>query len=77
MGKVGTRQVNACKHKINKCYQNKSLIKEYTCLPQLLVATQILQTLALGSSQMAPRLPVTDKLSKHKCMQANNENKLK
>jgi len=52
------------------------MIKKYTCLPQSLAA-QTLQTLALGSSQMAPRLPVTDKLSKHKCMQANNENKLK
>ena len=51
------------------------MIKKYTCRPQSVAAT--LQTLALGSSQMAPRLPVTDKLSKHKCMQANNENKLK
>jgi hypothetical protein len=36
----------------------QSMIKEYTCLPQSLAAAQILRSLALGSSQTAPRLLV-------------------
>ena len=53
------------------------MIKEYTCLAHLLVAGQSLQSLALGSSRMAPCLYVTNHAKQYKRIQANNRNKLK
>ena len=53
------------------------IINKYTCLAQSLAAGQSLQSLALGSSRMAPRLYVTNTLSKYKHIQANNRNELK
>ena len=52
------------------------MVKEYTCLPQLLVAVQNLQILARESSRSAPRLLITNKPN-NKHIQASNENKLK
>ena len=43
-----------------KFYWDKKMIKEYTCLAQLLASTLSLQSLALESSQTAPRLYVTN-----------------
>ena len=37
-----------------------NMIKEYTCLPQSLATAQTLQTPALGSSQTAPCLLITN-----------------
>ena len=53
------------------------MIKKYTCLAQLLAADRSLQSLALGSSRMAPRLYVTNHAKQYKNIQANNRNKLK
>ena len=53
------------------------MIKEYTCLAQLLAAGRSLQSLALGSSRMAPCLYVTNHAKQYKHKQANNRNKLK
>ena len=53
------------------------MIKEYTCLAQLLAAGRSLQSLALGSSRTAPRLYVTNHAKQYKHIQANNRNKLK
>ena len=53
------------------------MIKKYTCLAQYLAAGRSLQSLALGSSRMAPRLYITNTPSKYKHIQANNINELK
>ena len=53
------------------------MIKEYTCLAQSLAAGRSLQSLALGSSRMAPRLYVTNHAKQYKHIQAKNRNKLK
>ena len=53
------------------------MIREYTSLAQLFAAGQSLQSLALGSSRMAPRLYVTNHAKQYKNIQANNRNKLK
>ena len=54
-----------------------NMIKEYICLPLSLVIAQILQTLALGGSRMAPHLLVMNQAKQHKYIQANNRNRLK
>ena len=52
------------------------MIKEYTCLAQLLAAGRSLQNLALESSRTAPRLYITN-TPQIKHIQANNRNELK
>jgi len=52
------------------------MIKEYTCLAQLLAAGRSLQNLALESSRTAPRLYITN-TPQNKYIQANKGNKLK
>ena len=52
------------------------MIKEYTCLAQLLAAGRSLQNLALESSRTAPCLYITN-MPQTKHIQANNRNELK